>query len=663
MRLTDAQDSGEVVRFFQSAPGVEAYVRHMKILVTGATGKVGSRLAQRLAQRGDQVRAMVRDPARAADLRKAGIELAAGDLLQADSLAAAVRGVDAVVHCAAFFRGATPEQAHAVNDLGSRHLASAARAASVKRFVFTSTGLVYGPRGGRPAREDDDCAPVDGYPASKLAAERFLLALEGLDVRVLRLPFVYGDGDPHIEEALPMMRTFPPTQRMSIGHHADIAQAVARVLDSPSPKYRIYNVVDDESPELATLFASVGAPRRTARTPNARAPSMQYSTAPASAKTSASSRCSHASLTHSPEAPNRDLASPLRTRCSGRTTASQPPIGMSAPSSGPNGSRAPRAAERRGRQYDPPARDRIYNPRMGHDPSPLAARKTKKPPASRPLCRALEERKSTSLGAFATLAKQTGDMGHSLMDVTSAPRLPMSPSPVAAGVAALRRFWRPFLLIQATALALGLAYRISDPVRAACATLAQWRTAGGLPFTMVAGALAGGVLPEIAKSLVGIHRHQPRADRFGEVSFNIAFFGINGAVVDGLYRLEALLFGDDAQVTTVMAKTAFDQLVFTPLWSSVIAALFLFRRRGFSWESMRPAMNSGFFYARVLPLLLPNFCFWIPIVLVVYALPSALQYLMFAFALAAWSLIMVFIASQDAEDAVSTSAAPSQPQS
>ncbi len=232
----------------------------MKILVTGATGKVGSRLAKRLAQRGDEVRALVRDKARAADLREARIELAEGDLLNQDSLAAAVRGVDAVVHCAAFFRGATPEQAHAVNDRGTQHLANAARTASVKRFIFTSTGLVYGPNGGRPAREDDPSVPTAAYPVSKLAAERFLLAIEGLDVHVLRLPFVYGDGDPHIEEAIPMMRGFPPTQRMSIGHHADVAQAVARLLDAPSPAHRIYNVVDDEAPELATVFASVGAP-------------------------------------------------------------------------------------------------------------------------------------------------------------------------------------------------------------------------------------------------------------------------------------------------------------------------------------------------------------------------------------------------------------------
>ena len=232
----------------------------MKILVTGATGKVGSRLAKRLAQRGDQVRALVRDPKRAEGLLEARIELAVGDLLDADSLVAAVRGVDSVVHCAAFFRGATPEQARAVNDLGSQHLARAALAASVRRFIFTSTGLVYGSNGGRLAREDDPCAPTAAYPVTKLAAERFLLAIEGLDARVLRLPFVYGDGDRHIEEAIAFLRRCPPSERMSIGHHADVAQAVTLLLDAPSPAHRIYNVVDDEAPELATLFASVGAP-------------------------------------------------------------------------------------------------------------------------------------------------------------------------------------------------------------------------------------------------------------------------------------------------------------------------------------------------------------------------------------------------------------------
>jgi UDP-glucose 4-epimerase len=238
----------------------------MKILVTGATGKVGSRLSRWLARRGDHVRALVRDPTKAADLATDDIEVVKGDLLDVGSLAGAVQGVEAVVHCAAFFRGATAEQAHATNDVGTQSLARAALAAKVQRFVFTSTNLVYGATGGRVVNEDDACNPKHGYPVSKLAAERFLLAMEGLDARVLRLPFVYGDGDPHIADVVPMMKGFPPTQRMALGHHDDVAQAVARLLDAPSPSpsrspaHRLYNLVDDEAPDIATMFASVGAP-------------------------------------------------------------------------------------------------------------------------------------------------------------------------------------------------------------------------------------------------------------------------------------------------------------------------------------------------------------------------------------------------------------------
>src|SRR4051812_11832151 len=135
----------------------------MKILITGATGKVGSRLARQLALRGDQVRALVRDPSRAVDLRNHGIELAVGDLQDADSLTAAAIDIEAVVHCAAFFRGASDEQAHAVNEIGTQRLANAARAASVSRFLFTSTGLVYGSTSGRLANEEQDCTPSAAY--------------------------------------------------------------------------------------------------------------------------------------------------------------------------------------------------------------------------------------------------------------------------------------------------------------------------------------------------------------------------------------------------------------------------------------------------------------------------------------------------------------------
>ena len=155
-------------------------------------------------------------------------------------------------------------------------------------LYLRALGWCTAPPAVRLVNEDHHCSPTAAYPVSKLAAERFLLGVEGLDVRVLRLPFVYGDGDPHIKDVIPIMRGFPPTHRMSLGHHVDIAQAVTLLLDAPSPAHRIYNVVDDEAPNLATLFASVGEPPPNGSDAEKRGPSTHCWTGAGSAKTSGS---------------------------------------------------------------------------------------------------------------------------------------------------------------------------------------------------------------------------------------------------------------------------------------------------------------------------------------------------------------------------------------
>jgi len=219
-------------------------------------------------------------------------------------------------------------------------------------------------------------------------------------------------------------------------------------------------------------------------------------------------------------------------------------------------------------------------------------------------------------------------------------------SPLAAGTAAIRKFWRPFLLIQSAAVLLVLAYHFSQSVRAACGVVGVWKTSGGLPFAACSGAIAGGLLPEIAKALTD-RRLGGLRGRGGEIAFNLGFFALDGIVIDLFYRFAAYLFGSQASLRTVITKTAFDQFVFTPIWSALIALLFLWRQRGFSLAATRPALRSGFYRTRVVPLLIPNWFFWIPMVSIIYALPSPLQFTLFVPALGAWSLIMVFIADAD----------------
>jgi len=240
----------------------------MKILVTGATGKVGSRFVPRLLAKGYDVSILVRDAAKASALADLGAKVVLGDLYNEDTLPPAVEGMDAVVHLAALFRTFTDNDGIIkTNHTGTVALANASMAACVKRFVFVSTGNVYGTDYQRPAKEDDLVNVNDprAYSASKIAAENELISLhksKGFDVRVLRLGFVYGERDPHLEEIIPYLKrlNFHSGSRMHMVHHLDVAQALILLLHADGLNGEIFNVSDDapiSMYEIADLFGRV----------------------------------------------------------------------------------------------------------------------------------------------------------------------------------------------------------------------------------------------------------------------------------------------------------------------------------------------------------------------------------------------------------------------
>lgn len=176
----------------------------MKVLVTGATGFTGGRLAEHLADRGDDVRALVRPRSRAkfeqSPLPAKGIVAAEGDLTDAAALKRAAAGVDVVYHIAATYREAgQPDSAYrATNVGGTRNVLEAARAGGAKRVVHCSTGGVHGHIANPPANEDAPFGPGDVYQETKLEAEkagREFGNTTGLDVVVARPIGIYGPGD------------------------------------------------------------------------------------------------------------------------------------------------------------------------------------------------------------------------------------------------------------------------------------------------------------------------------------------------------------------------------------------------------------------------------------------------------------------------------------
>jgi UDP-glucose 4-epimerase len=227
------------------------------LLLTGATGLVGSRLLPRLVEDGVDCRALLRR-----DLTPpAGVTGVRGDLGDPGSLRAAVEGMDAVVHLAALFRTTDEDAIWRANLDGTRNLVEAVQAyAPQARFVMASTGNVYNADAERPGRETDACAPTAAYPASKLAAEALLRA-SGLTWAIVRLPFVYGDGDGHLASMPSLASRFGlhPAHTYSVLHHRDVAVVMSLAIGG-AVDGRVVNATDDAPVTVFEMACLAGRP-------------------------------------------------------------------------------------------------------------------------------------------------------------------------------------------------------------------------------------------------------------------------------------------------------------------------------------------------------------------------------------------------------------------
>lgn len=230
-----------------------------RMFITGATGFVGSHLAEAFRKQGHPVATLARPGSDTAFLERLGVTVHRGDLADPAAVARALQDAEAIVHCAAKVGDWGPvEEYRAVNVDGLRTLLDACRGLPIHRFVHLSTLGVYAARHhyGTDESEPPPEQHLDGYTQTKAEGERLALQYHRdfqLPVVVLRPGFVYGPRDrtvlPRLVESLRRrLVRYLGNRRgaMNTIYVGNLIDAVGLAIDVPQAVGRVYNLTDGE---------------------------------------------------------------------------------------------------------------------------------------------------------------------------------------------------------------------------------------------------------------------------------------------------------------------------------------------------------------------------------------------------------------------------------
>ncbi len=247
-------------------------------MVTGATGLLGSHLAEQLLARGERVRAFVRPTSDTTFLRQIGVELAVGDLTEPDSLRRAIDGADVVYHCAARVGDWGPWRVFQREIIdATANLLDACRTVGVGRVLHVSSIIVYGHPHIRQEQFTED-EPLgqnlwlwDYYCRAKVRAEELCRQYPG-DLTIVRPSWLYGPRDrttlPRVLKALAAGRVGilgRGDNLLNIVYAGDVAEGAIRAANDPRAKGQAYNLSSEgeitQRDFLDLLTDGMGQPR------------------------------------------------------------------------------------------------------------------------------------------------------------------------------------------------------------------------------------------------------------------------------------------------------------------------------------------------------------------------------------------------------------------
>jgi hypothetical protein len=215
-----------------------------------------------------------------------------------------------------------------------------------------------------------------------------------------------------------------------------------------------------------------------------------------------------------------------------------------------------------------------------------------------------------------------------------------------AGIRAARANVVPGLMVQGVMLAMLLAYYGYPPATRWLNDLAEVKTRWGYGYSALSGMVAGGVLPEIIRVIV-FQKGKWRRANTGNLVFAMAFWAVMGMIVDGFYRLQAVWFGDEATVAVVVKKVLVDQFLYNPIVAGPLTAvLYDLKNRGFRLGGASEFFTPRYYREVIVPTLFANWGVWIPVVSILYSLPTSLQIPLLGLALSLWVMLYSWMSEQ-----------------
>lgn len=206
----------------------------------------------------------------------------------------------------------------------------------------------------------------------------------------------------------------------------------------------------------------------------------------------------------------------------------------------------------------------------------------------------------------------------------------------------------PGLLVQSVMLTLLLAYAFYPPTREALDVLADLKARWGYGYSAVASIVAGAVLPEVLRISV-FQKGKWKRENLRNFVFAAVLWCAMGVIVDFFYRCQAGWFGAEASFAVVAKKVVVDQFVYNPLFAAPVTAwMYDWKNQGFRLRGTGRFFTAGYYRDTVVPALFATWGVWIPIVAILYSLPSLLQIPLFALALSLWVMLYTWMSEERA---------------